>query len=325
MFGQDKNLLLWGNEVFDIEIEALKVLKQRLGDSFIQACTYLWQCSGRIILLGLGKSGHIARKIAATFASTGSPAFFVHAAEANHGDAGMITRGDVLMVLSHSGETLEMINLLPLFKRLDLPIICLSGAPHSTLAQAATVYIDTSVGQEACPLGLAPTSSTTNALVMGDALAITLLHARGFTATDFAYRHPGGQLGKRLLLKVSDIMRVGNEMPRVQPEAMLNEALMEMTEKKLGFTAIVDAENHLMGVYSDGDLRRTLNRGVDIYSTCILEVFSDSPKIIAPECLAAEAFYLLEEHKITVLCVVSDQNHLIGVVHIYDLLKAGLG
>ena len=319
-----ENFLTLGKKVLEIEISAIQALKDRLDQRFEQACQQLLACEGRIILAGLGKSGHIARKIASTFASTGSPSFFIHAAEANHGDAGMVTCQDVFMAISHSGETVELVNLLPLIKRLDIPLICLSGAPNSTLAKAATVYLDTSVKEEACPLGLAPTCSTTATLVMGDALAITLLESRGFTAEDFARYHPGGQLGRRLLLKVADIMHAGHKIPRVLESAKLHDALLEMTQKGLGFTAVTDPSGKLQGIYTDGDLRRTLSHNLDIYQTSITAVMAKHAKTILPDKLAAEALHLMELYKITSLCVVSDTQILVGVLHIHDILEEGL-
>jgi len=320
----DQKLLEFGRSVFEIEARAIDSLKDRLGANFAQACHHLLSCKGRIIVAGLGKSGHVARKIASTFASTGSPSFFVHAAEANHGDAGMITQNDVLVAISNSGETTELINMLPLIKRLDIPLICLSGAPDSALAKAATVYLDVSVTEEACPLGLAPTSSTTATLVMGDALAITLLQARGFTADDFALYHPGGQLGRRLLLKVADVMRTGKAIPKVPEDAKLHDVLIEMTQKSLGFTTVLDPQGRLLGVYTDGDVRRSLNHGADVYSTTVREIMTGNPKTISPDKLAAEALHLMEVYKITGLCVTDEDKRIAGVVHIHDLLTAGL-
>jgi len=320
----DQQLLQLGQAVFDIEARTIESIKGRLDTNFAQACRYLLACKGRIVVVGLGKSGHIARKIASTFASTGSPSFFVHAAEANHGDAGMITQHDVLVAISNSGETTELMNMLPLIKRMNLPLICLSGSPDSALARAATVYLDVNVTEEACPLGLAPTSSTTATLVMGDALAITLLQARGFTADDFALFHPGGQLGRRLLLKVSDVMRTGKAIPKVTPEAKLHDVLIEMTQKSLGFTTVVDELDHLCGVYTDGDVRRSLNHGVDVYQTVVREMMTPNPKTIAANKLAAEALHLMEVYKITGLCVTNENKQIEGVVHIHDLLTVGL-
>ena len=313
----------FGLAVIDIEARAVSSLKERIDHNFNLACEYLMACEGRIIVTGMGKSGHIGRKIAATFASTGSPSSFVHAAEANHGDLGMITRKDVVLAISNSGETSELINMLPLIKRLDIPLICLSAKPESKLARVATVYINTCVTEEACPLGLAPTSSTTATLVMGDALAISLLQAKGFTAQDFALYHPGGNLGQRLLLKIEDIMRTGNFIPQVQEEAALDEALIEMTQKSLGMTTIVDAQGTLKGIYTDGDLRRTLNKGLDIHNTKIKEVMTANCKSISQDRLAAEALHIMETYKITALTV-TDEQKVIGVVHMHDLLTAGL-
>ncbi len=314
----------FGQAVIDIEANAVLDLKQRIDAHFAKACELLLTCQGRIIVTGVGKSGHIARKIAATFASTGTPAFFVHAAEANHGDLGMITQHDVIIAISHSGEAMEIIGMLPLIKRLNIPLICLSGKAESTLVKSATVYINTSVTVEACPLGLAPTSSTTATLVMGDALAIALLQARGFTAQDFALYHPGGQLGKRLILCVQDIMRTGKFVPKVNEDAGLHEALLEMTQKSLGVTTIVNQEDQLQGIYTDGDLRRTLNRGLDLQATKIKEVMTSNCKTIAKEKLAAEALHIMETYKITSLTVTDDSNKIIGIVHMHDLLTAGL-
>lgn len=320
----DETLLEFGRNVFDIETRAIIASKERLDQRFVQACQRLLACKGRIIVVGLGKSGHIARKIAATFASTGTPSFFVHATEANHGDSGMITREDVLIAISNSGETTELINMLPFIKRLNIPLICLSGSPNSTLAKAADVYLDISINEEACPLGLAPTSSTTATLVMGDALAISLLQARGFTAQDYALYHPGGMLGRRLLLRVSDLMRSGSQVPKIPANSKLNDALIEMTHKKLGMTTIVDKEDRLKGIYTDGDLRRTLSRGADIYNTTIESVMTVNSKTIPADKLATEALHLMEVYKITSLCVTDELQTLLGVIHIHDLLSAGL-
>lgn len=310
--------------VIDIEAKAIISLKSRVDLSFAKACEFLLACKGRIITTGVGKSGHIARKIAATFASTGSPAFFIHAAEANHGDLGMITHNDVVIALSHSGEASEIIGMLPLIKRLNIPLICLSGKANSTLAKAASVYINTGIDEEACPLGLAPTSSTTATLVMGDALAITLLQARGFTAQDFALYHPGGQLGRRLILRVQDIMRTGKFVPKVHQEAGLSEALIEMTQKSLGMTTVVTEGDRLEGIYTDGDLRRTLSRGLDVHTTKIKDVMTRHCKTISEHKLAAEALHLMETFKITVLTVTNDNDKILGVVHMHDLLTAGI-
>ncbi|HVV68784.1 MAG TPA: KpsF/GutQ family sugar-phosphate isomerase [Gammaproteobacteria bacterium] len=315
----------FGQAVIDIEARAVMSLRERIDTHFAAACEQLLACQGRIAVTGMGKSGHIARKIAATFASTGSPAFFIHAAEANHGDLGMIAREDIVLAISNSGETAEIINILPLIKRLNIPLICLSGKRDSTLAKAATVYINTSISEEACPLGLAPTSSTTATLVMGDALAISLLQAKGFTAQDFALYHPGGQLGRRLLLRIADVMRTGNFIPKIHENAGLDDALIEMTQKSLGMTTIVDGEDRLLGIYTDGDLRRTLNRGLDVHTTQIKEVMTPGCKSIPADKLANEALHIMETFKITALTVTDDANKVIGVVHMHDLLSAGLG
>lgn len=323
-FPDNATLLQFAHTVFEVELRAIQFLKDRLGDTFIQACQHLLACKGRVIVTGLGKSGHIARKIASTFASTGTPSFFIHAAEANHGDAGMITQQDVLIAISNSGEAVELINMLPLIKRLDIPLICLSGVPSSALAMAATTYLDVSVTEEACPLGLAPTSSTTATLVMGDALAITLLQARGFTADDFALYHPGGQLGRRLLLKVGDVMRIGDAIPKVSADTKLHDALIEITQKSVGFTTILDEQGCLQGIYTDGDIRRSLNHGVDVYATVVRDVMTINPKTITSDKLAAEALHMMEIYKITALCVTGENKQVEGIVHMHDLLKAGL-
>jgi arabinose-5-phosphate isomerase len=272
----------------------------------------------------MGKSGHIGGKIAATLASTGSPAFFVHPGEASHGDMGMITKKDAVLALSNSGETPEILTILPLIKRLDIPLISLTGNPKSTIAQRATINIDVSVEKEACPLGLAPTSSTTATLVMGDALAVALLEARGFTAEDFALSHPGGSLGRKLLLRIKDLMHTENRIPTVNTAALLTQALMEMTQKGFGMTAVVDNSNKLIGIYTDGDLRRTLDAGLDIHKTNIEQVMTKNCKTITPCMLAAEALQIMQTYKITCLLVVEKDNTLIGVIHLHDLLRAGV-
>lgn len=310
--------------VIENEAQAISKLAERIDKNFVQACHYLLKCSGRIVVLGIGKSGHIGNKIAATLASTGSPAFFVHPAEASHGDMGMITKHDVVLALSYSGETSELITLIPLLKRLNTPLISLTGNANSTLAKAATVNIDVSIEQEACPLGLAPTTSTTAMLVMGDALAIALLQARGFTAEDFARSHPGGSLGRRLLLRVDDIMLTGNAMPQVLQDVTISEALLEITRKQLGMTMIVNAQGQLLGIYTDGDLRRTLDRDLDIRSTSIQEVMTTNPRTIKPNTLAMEALTTMETFKITSLVVVDDQQQPQGIVHMHHILNAGV-
>lgn len=314
----------FGKAVIDIEARAVQSLRTRIDAQFAQACKYLLDCEGRIIVTGMGKSGHIGRKIAATFASTGSPASFVHAAEANHGDLGMITRKDVVLAISNSGETSEVITMLPLIKRLNIPLICLSAKAESKLAKAASVYISTQIEEEACPLGLAPTSSTTATLVIGDALAVALLQAKGFTADDFALYHPAGNLGQRLLLKIEDIMRRGDHIPRVIESAGLNEALIEMTQKSLGMTTVTNDQGQLLGIYTDGDLRRTLNRGLDIHNTKIKEVMTTNCKSLTQDKLAAEALHFMETYKITALTVIGENQTVVGIVHMHDLLVAGL-
>jgi arabinose-5-phosphate isomerase len=313
-----------GKAVIETEAKAIMALSSRIGQSFATACQYLLDCEGRIIVMGMGKSGHISRKIAATFASTGSPAFFVHPGEAKHGDFGMITAKDVILALSNSGETEELVSILPYFKRLNIPLISITGKPFSTLAQAANVNLDISVEKEACPLGLAPTASTTAALVMGDALAISLLEKRGFTAEDFALSHPGGTLGRRLLLRINQIMHTGSAIPQVNYDAPLKAALVEMTQKKLGMTIIVNDQGKLAGVFTDGDMRRAFDNSTDVHHTLIHQVMSKNPKAIRPNTLAAEALHLMESHKITSLIVTNEDNHPLGVVHLHDILRAGV-
>lgn len=313
--------------VIEIEAKAVADLARRIEDSFdsfVAACQYMLDCEGRIVVLGMGKSGHIGGKIAATLASTGSPAFFVHPGEASHGDLGMITPKDAVLALSNSGETEEILTILPLIKRLGVPLIALTGNPNSALARAATVHIDVSVAQEACPLGLAPTSSTTAALAMGDVLAVSLLESRGFTAEDFARSHPGGRLGRRLLLLISDIMHTGERIPRVHENALLSEALMEMTKKGLGTTAVVDDADRVLGIFTDGDLRRALDHGVDVHQTGIGEVMTRNCKTVTPEMLAVEALRIMETHKINALLVVDGDNRLVGALNMHDLLRAGV-
>jgi arabinose-5-phosphate isomerase len=311
-----------GRAVLTAEACAVDALVGRIDHQFGTACLHLLACEGRIIVIGMGKSGHIAKKIAATFASTGSPAFFVHPGEARHGDFGMITSKDAVLMISYSGETDEIIAILPFIKRLNLLLITLTGNPHSTLAKAATINIDVSVSKEACPLGLAPTSSTTAALAMGDALAISLLEKRGFTAKDFAMSHPGGSLGRKLLLRVVDIMHTGSSIPKVDSNALLKTALIEMTQKKLGMTTIVDADNQLVGVFTDGDIRRIFDKQIDIHTTYIHQVMIKNPKVIKPDALVAEAVHLMENFKITSLIVKNEENHPIGVIHMHDVLRA---
>ena len=310
--------------VIDSEGRAIAALKDRVDDAFIAACRFMLGCRGRIVVLGMGKSGHIGSKIAATLASTGSPAFYVHPGEASHGDIGMITPQDVALALSNSGETDELLTLLPVIARLGVPLIAMTGRPHSTLAENASVHIDVSVAEEACPLGLAPTSSTTAALVMGDALAIALLQARGFTAEDFARSHPAGQLGRRLLLHISDIMKTGSKIPKVRDSENLPGVIFEVSRKGLGMTAIVDSNDQLVGVFTDGDLRRTLDAAIDIHNTPVREVMTRGCKTIGPDALAIEAARLMEDFKIHGLLVVDSEGHLVGALNIHDLLRAGV-
>ncbi len=310
--------------VISIEAEAITALADRIDANFLHACQLMFECPGRVVVSGMGKSGHIARKIAATLASTGTPSFFVHPAEASHGDLGMITQKDVVLALSNSGETDELLAILPLIKRQGIPLIAMSGNPGSSLARLADAHIDTRVPAEACPLGLAPTSSTTAALVMGDALAIALLEARGFTNEDFARSHPAGSLGRRLLLKISDIMHVGAQVPSVGADASMSDALVEMTRKGLGMTAIVDpADQRLLGVFTDGDLRRAVDDGnIDLRTTPVTQLMTPRPKTIGADQLAVEAAQLMEAHKIHALLVVDTEGHIVGALNIHDLLRA---
>jgi arabinose-5-phosphate isomerase len=310
--------------VIEAEAAAITALAVRIDDRFIRACTYLLACEGRIVVMGMGKSGHIGGKIAATLASTGSPAFYVHPGEASHGDLGMVTSKDVVIAMSNSGETDELLAIVPLIKRLGVPLISMTGNPDSNLAREATVNLDVSVAKEACPLGLAPTASTTAALVMGDALAIALLQARGFSADDFARSHPAGRLGKRLLLHVGDIMQKGDRVPAVTADTLLSHALVEITRKGLGMTAVVDGDKRVIGVYTDGDLRRTLDKAIDIHTTQIEEVMTRNCKTARPDQLAAELLKMMQDHKINSLPVIDDHGILIGALNMHDLLRAGV-
>ncbi len=320
----DADLLQAARRTFDIEAAALAALRAALDEQFARACRLCLVCTGRIVVTGMGKSGHIAHKVAATLASTGSPAFFLHPGEASHGDLGMLTRGDLLLGLSNSGETAEVLSLLPHVKRLSVPLIALTGNPLSTLAQAADVHLNVAVPQEACPHNLTPTASTTAALVMGDALAVALLEARGFSAEDFARSHPGGSLGRRLLLRVDDIMRRGDSLPRVGLDTPLSQALLEMTRTGLGLTAVVDAEQHVLGVFSDGDLRRALDRRIDLHKTTMRELMTPGGRRIAPHELAAAAAALMETHRVTALIVTDAEQRLIGALNVHDLMRAGV-
>lgn len=321
----DSKLEQLARAVIDTEAKSITDLAKRIGPSFVQACRSMYDCKGRVVVLGMGKSGHIGAKIAATLASTGSPAFFVHPGEASHGDMGMITGDDVVLALSNSGETEEILTILPLIKRLGTPLVALTGNTHSTLAKAADAHLDVSVEKEACPLGLAPTSSTTAALVMGDALAVSLLEQRGFTADDFALSHPGGSLGRRLLLHVEDIMHSDDKMPCVNENASLSQALLEMTDKGLGMTGIVDTNGQLSGIFTDGDLRRVLDHGeVDVRQVSIAEVMTRHCKTAQPRQLAVEVLSLMENHKINSLMVVDNNHHPVGALNMHDLLRAGV-
>lgn len=313
-----------GRKVIDIERAALDALLPRIDAAFAAACQKMIACTGRVVVTGMGKSGHIGGKIAATLASTGTPAFFVHPGEASHGDLGMVTRQDVVLALSYSGETAEVVTLLPLLKRLAVPLIAMTGKPGSTLAKQADVHLDVSVPQEACPLNLAPTASTTATLVMGDALAVALLEARGFTPEDFALTHPGGSLGRRLLLKVADVMHSGEGLPKVRDDVQLSAALLEMTRKQLGMTTVVDAQDRVVGIFTDGDLRRVIDSGADVRTAPIAEVMTRGGKTIAADQLAAEAVQKMEQHKITSLLIVDAERRLQGIVHMHDLLRAGV-
>ncbi len=310
--------------VLRMEAEAVAALETRIGEGFAKACEILLACRGRVVVTGMGKSGHIGSKLAATLASTGTPAFFVHPGEASHGDLGMITPGDVVIALSNSGETGEVLTILPLIKRMKTPLISMTGKPDSTLARMADANLDVGVAQEACPLNLAPTSSTTATLAMGDALAVTLLEARGFTAEDFALSHPGGSLGRRLLLMVEDVMHKGDEIPKVSPDAMLFDALFEITRKGRGMTTIVDATGTLLGVFTDGDLRRTLDHAVDLKQTPIRNVMNTHCTTVKTGILAAECLRIMEEKKINGLIVVDDANKPVGVLNMLTLLRAGV-
>ena len=320
-----KNLCELGQQVINTEIQAITGLISRVDSTYADACQLLLGCKGRVILIGMGKSGHIARKIAATLSSTGTPSYFVHPAEASHGDLGMLAAGDVVMMISNSGETQEILTLLPIIKLLNLSTIALTGNPHSTLAKYSTVHLNIAVEKEACPLGLAPTSSTTAALVMGDAIAITLLQARGFNTEDFARVHPGGTLGRRLIFDtVEHLMAAGDDLPLVQQDCFLSEALSMITQKKLGMTTIADDHGKLCGIFTDGDLRRALHHTLDIHTTRMHAIMTKKCLTITKNSLAAEALQMMEKHKITTL-VVTENEKPIGVIHMHHLLRAGIG
>ena len=314
--------LVLAREVINIEAAAVLALAQRVDDNFLRALNIILSCEGRVIVSCMGKSGHIARKIAATMSSTGTPAYFVHPAEASHGDLGMITALDVFIALSYSGESDELMTIVPVIKRQGARLISLTGNPNSTLAKAADAHLDGSVAKEACPMGLAPTSSTTAALVLGDALAMALLDAKGFGEEDFARSHPGGSLGRRLLTHVRDIMHTGAKIPSVTENAMLSDAILEMSRKGLGMTAIVNDTHHVLGIYTDGDLRRTLEKRLEFNSTPISSVMSRNPRSITADALAVDAVSMMEEHNISQMLVVDADNKLVGALNMHDLLRA---
>ncbi len=311
------------NQVLETEIEALQQLSQYINDDFSQACELILNNQGKVVVMGMGKSGHIGNKLAATLASTGTSAFFVHPGEAAHGDLGMIEAGDIVIAISNSGESHEILSLFPVLKRLNIRIISMTGNPQSNMAKLADMHLQITVPKEACPLGLAPTSSTTATLVMGDALAVALLQARGFTAEDFALSHPGGALGRKLLMKLEDIMHTGEALPKVSPDALIKHALMEISQKGLGMTAIVDDKDAVIGIFTDGDLRRMLDKQVDIHTTSIGDVMTRNPRVASPSLLAVEGVNIMQEKSITSL-LLCENNKLIGVVHMHDLLKAGV-
>ena len=320
----DGGLVDLGRQALGIEIDGLRAQLPRLGQEFARACRICLGCRGRVVVTGMGKSGHIGGKIAATLASTGTPAFFMHPGEASHGDVGMITRDDVVLALSNSGETDEILTIVPVIARLGVPLIAFTGNSSSALARIATVHLDIGVPAEACPLNLAPTASTTAALAVGDALAVVLLKARGFTEEDFARSHPSGSLGRRLLLHVNDVMRSGGDIPAVRPDTPLAEGLLEVTRKGLGMTAIVDDNRHLLGIFTDGDLRRALDRSADLHTTRMDQVMSRHAKTVRPGMLAAEAVHLMETHRITSLVVVDADDKIVGALNVHDLLRAGV-
>ncbi len=317
-------LLERAREVLETEAGAIRALGGRLGASFVEACRLILDCDGHLIVTGMGKSGHIGHKLAATLASTGTPAFFVHPAEASHGDLGMIRAGDVIVALSNSGETGEVIGLLPVIKRIGVGLIAMTGNPDSSLARHADVHLDTSVDREACPLGLAPTASTSAQLAMGDALAIALLEARGFTAEDFARSHPGGTLGKRLLLHIADVMHGEAELPTIGPDQTVSEAIVIMTRGRLGLCAVVDDRRRAVGILTDGDLRRGLDASGDIRTTPVRELMTPDPQTIGPDDLAASAVELMQARKIQGLLVVDAEHRLVGALNFQDLLQAGV-
>lgn len=312
------------SQVIDIEQQAIANLHNHIDENFVQACQAMFDCVGRVIVIGMGKSGHIGGKIAATLASTGTPAFFVHPGEASHGDLGMVTSQDVVLALSFSGETAEILSIMPVIKRLGATLIAMSGNTRSTLAKLADVHLCIDVPQEACPLGLAPTSSTTATLVMGDALAVALLNAKGFTADDFALSHPGGSLGKRLLVRLSDVMHSGDLLPRVNEQTLIKDALVEMSKKGLGMTTVVNNEGILCGIFTDGDLRRILDEEVNIHQDIIANVMTHNPTTANGDMLAAQALKSMEDKSINGMIIVDDNQRPIGAMNMHDLLKSGI-
>jgi arabinose-5-phosphate isomerase len=320
----DEAFLACGRRVLGIEAQALAHVTQNPPPGFARACRLCLACRGRIIVTGMGKSGHIARKIASTLSSTGTPAFFVHPAEASHGDLGMLVQGDLVLAISHSGETEEILSLVPRIRRLGLPLVTITGNPKSRLAQLSDLILESSVTQEACSLNLAPTASTTVALALGDALAVALLEARGFTREDFAYAHPAGRLGRRLWMRVADLMHQGPAIPQVAPETGLGQALIEMTGKGLGMTAVTGSDGRLLGIFTDGDLRRALDHRIDLHDCCMGTVMTRDPKTIAPDALAVKALELMEQHRIGAVLVTDDEMRLVGALSMHDLLRAGV-
>ncbi len=320
----EQDIIALAHAVVTVEKEAIESLLERIDADFVHACRLMLACKGRVVVTGMGKSGHIAGKIAATLASTGTPAFFVHPGEASHGDLGMITSQDVVLALSNSGETEEIVTILPIIKRLGVPLIAMTGHPESTLAKLASAHLNVAVEQEACPLGLAPTASTTAALVMGDALAVSLLESRGFTRADFAMSHPGGSLGKRLLMRVGDLMHRDDAVPAVSRDARVADVLLEMTGKKLGMTAVVDDQRNVAGIFTDGDLRRMLEKNLDVHDTAVTEVMTSSCTMVEEDLLAAEAMRIMQQKKINALLVVDQRQKLIGALNMHDLLRAGI-
>ena len=309
-------------QTFDIEARALQALRSRQGEGFVRAVQAMLACRGRTIVMGMGKSGHVGRKIAATLASTGTPAFFVHPAEASHGDLGMVTAGDVVLAISNSGESDELAALLPALRRLSVTLVAMTGKPQSALARHADIVLSSAVDQEACPLNLAPTASTTAQMALGDALAVALLDARGFVEADFARSHPGGSLGRKLLMHVRDLMRSGDALPLVAPTASMSQMLREMSAKGLGFTAVADADGQVLGIFTDGDLRRLIERGVDLLPLTAQEVMHRSPRLVREDALAVDAAGLMEQHRITSVIVVDEAGRITGALNSNDLMRA---